>query len=116
MKNDQSNQLEHQFPPFRAFVRPESLVPPEPEARTWRQRVEAAAMYQPINQVTLHRLRALEDEIRHEAAARREETREHVEAIMLVCAFKMQIMQSIEDAREEVRYWAQREGRGRYVD
>ncbi len=89
---------------------------PEREAHTWRQRVEDAALGQPINQMTLHRLRALEGEIRAEAAAtHRGETREHVEAIALVCAYKLQIMQVLEAAREEARERAQREGRVRYV-
>ena len=100
---------------IRAYIAMAAVVPPEPEALTWRQRVEAAALYQPINQMTLHRLRALEDEIRNEAVARREETREHVEAIALVCAYKLQVMEVLGLAAEEARDRARREGRVRYV-
>lgn len=90
---------------------------PEPEAGSWRERIDAAALFQPVNPITLHHLRALEDEIRAEAnATHLGETREHVEAIALVCAYKLQIMQVLEAAREEARERARREGRVRYVD
>lgn len=86
------------------------------ESRSWADRVRDAALMQPANHMTLHRLRALEYEIRRDGAQRAGgETIEHVEAIALLCAYKLQIMRLMESFRDEARERAYREGRARYV-
>lgn len=83
---------------------------------SWSDRVHDVAVGSPSNIMTLHMLRSLEKDIHHEAAAMRDETIEHVIAISLICQYKLQIMNDIDQKHKDQIYRAYRDGRIRYVD
>ena len=60
----------------------------------WVNHVNKQVLFEPMDRRLLHDLVCLEDEIRMDARLKGE-TRDHVEAVLLICGYKLQIMDTL---------------------
>lgn len=82
----------------------------------WMKKVRDAVYMRNNDMFTLNILRNIEDMIRQEYLCSGLETKEHLDAISLICAYKMQIIKNIDMYKDQAMQRAISECRDRYID